>query len=88
MKPMTPISTFGSIYISVWKFDTELYPLFAEKFGEKYEIDKDYANNRTVISSNYSDNLTQEDVQELFLFATEIKVDRFEVITKTIERYI
>lgn len=85
---MIPINTFESIYISVWKANTELYPLFAEKFGEKYEIDKDYANNRTIISSNYSDNPTQEDLDELFIFATEIKVDRFEVITKTIERYI
>lgn len=85
---MMPKNIFESIYVGVWKADTELYPLFAEKFGERYEYDKDYLSNRAVISSNYSDNLTLEDISKLLLFATEIEVDVFEVITEKIERYI
>jgi hypothetical protein len=85
---MLPTNTYEYITVEMWKDAAELYPLLLNKFGDKYEYNYDWLSGSTIIYKKFGKSLTQEEIEELFLFAIDIEVLMFEVKTEKVERYI
>lgn len=85
---MPPTSVWEYVTIEIWKNAIELYQPLFNKFGDKYEYNYDWLADSTIIYKKFGKSLTQEEIEELFLFAIDIEVEMFKVKTEKVERYI